>query len=228
MEEDSDPLLLSEDLEFDDDDLFEEACDKCCEIISKVPLLKLDASVSTPVVLLPCRHKAHFGCIGNKSKLCPKCPSIDDLEKEGYYISPTFDGASKKRKRKDDSRKSTRGTKAQTIIRELSIRPASEVSIGAPPEDSDMRKVLNQFHKLYYEIDDAEKIGDRTNRDLVRFYFRFGRALSERLAILLQSNPSQTVHTKLNKEVKEKLPENANNGMVCKRTDTARKIYDIF
>ncbi len=89
-----------------------------------------------------------------------QCLSIDDLEKEGYYISPTFDGASKKRKRKDDSRKS-RGTKAQTIIRELSIRPAREVSIGAPPEGSDMKKVSNQFHKLYYEIDDAEKNGIR-------------------------------------------------------------------
>jgi len=54
------------------------------------------------------------------------------------------------------------------------------------------------------------------------------KALSERLAILLQSNPPQTAHTKLNKEVKEKLPKNANNGMVRKRTDTARKIYDIF
>ncbi|CAG8603359.1 4808_t:CDS:2 [Funneliformis mosseae] len=165
--DDSDPLLPSEDFEFDDD-LFEETCDKCSEVISKVPLLRLDASVSTPVVLLPCRHKAHFGCIGNKNKLCPKCLSIDDLEKEGYYISPTFDGAFKKRKRKDDSRKSTRGTKAQTMIRELSIRLASEVSIGAPPKDSDMGKVSNQFHKLYYEIDDAEKNGDQTNRDLLR------------------------------------------------------------
>ncbi|GET63226.1 hypothetical protein RhiirA1_428250 [Rhizophagus irregularis] len=35
-------------------------------------------------------------------------------------------------------------------------------------------------------------------------------------------------HTKLNKEVKEKLPKNANNGMMHKRTDTARKIYNIF
>src|SRR5581483_5779028 len=87
MEEDSDPFL--EDLEFDNDDLFEETCDKCSEVISKVPLLRLDAFVSTPVVLLPCRHKAHFECIGDKSKLCPKCPSINDLEKEGYYISPT-------------------------------------------------------------------------------------------------------------------------------------------
>jgi len=80
---------------------------------------------------------------------------LNYLEKEGYYISPTFNKASKKRKRKDDSRKFTKGTKAQTIIRELSICPASKVSIGTSPEDSNMRKVSNQFHKLYYEIDDA-------------------------------------------------------------------------
>ena len=54
------------------------------------------------------------------------------------------------------------------------------------------------------------------------------KALSERLAILLQSNPPQTAHTILNEEVKEKLPGNVNKGMVRKRTDTARKIYDIF
>ena len=65
----------------------------------------------------------------------------------------------KKRKRKNDSRKSSRGTKAQIIICELSIRSAREVSIGAPSEGSDMKKVSNQFHKLYYEIDDAEKNG---------------------------------------------------------------------
>ena len=44
----------------------------------------------------------------------------------------------------------------------------------------------------------------------------------------MQSNPPQTAHTELNKEVKEKLPKNVNKGMVRKRTDTARKIYDIF
>ncbi|CAB4488020.1 uncharacterized protein OCT59_018940 [Rhizophagus irregularis] len=84
--------------------------------------------------------------------LCPKCPSIDDLEKEGYYISPTSNEASKKRKRQGGSRKST----TQTIIRELSIRPPSGISIDAPSEDSDMREVSNQFHKFYYDIDNAE------------------------------------------------------------------------
>ncbi|CAB4422196.1 unnamed protein product [Rhizophagus irregularis] len=87
--------------------------------------------------------------------LCPKCPSIDDLEKEGYYISPTSNEASKKRKRQGGSRKST----TQTIIRELSIRPPSGISIDAPSEDSDMREVSNQFHKFYYGIDNAEKVG---------------------------------------------------------------------
>ncbi|PKC68793.1 hypothetical protein RhiirA1_533946 [Rhizophagus irregularis] len=172
----------------------------CSELLLKVSSVQQNQDIKHVGV---CRHKAHFGCIGNKNKLCSKCPSIDDLEKERYYISSTFDGASKKRKRKDNSRKSTSGTKAQTIICELSIRPARE-----------------------------KKNGDRTNRDLVRFCFRFGKALSERLAILLQSNPPQRKQRiqslTINKEVKDKLPENANNGMVRKRTDTARKIFDIF
>ncbi len=44
----------------------------------------------------------------------------------------------------------------------------------------------------------------------------------------MQNNPLQTAYTKLNKEVKKKLSENVNKHMVCKRTDTVRKIYDIF
>src|SRR5579871_6048409 len=52
--DDSDPLLPSPD--FDDIDSFEETCDKCFEVIFKVPLSRVDASVSTPVVLLSCKH----------------------------------------------------------------------------------------------------------------------------------------------------------------------------
>ncbi|PKY52687.1 hypothetical protein RhiirA4_497243 [Rhizophagus irregularis] len=63
---------------------------------------------------------------------------------------------------------------------------------------------------LYYDIDVAEMSGDKANRELVRFYFQFGKALSKRLAILLQSNLPQTAHTRLNKEVKE---ENINGAM---------------
>ncbi len=134
----------------------------------------------------------------------------------------------RKRKRQEGTHKSSRGTKAQTIIRELSVFPDSGPSISAPSESSDMGEVLNQLHKLYYNIDIAETNGDKANRDLVHFYFQFGKALSRRLAILLQSNPPQTAHTILNEEVKEKLLGNVNKDMVRKRTDTARKIYDIF
>ena len=83
----------------------------------------------------------------------------------------------RKRRRQEGKRKSTRGTKAQIIIRELSEFPINKLSI-----------VSNQLHKLYYDIDVAEKKGDQTNRDAVLNYFRFGKALSERLATLLQKN----------------------------------------
>ncbi len=83
-----------------------------------------------PVILLPYKYKIHFEYIDNKHKLCSKYLSIDNLEKEGYYILPFFNETSKKRKRKDGScKKSTRNTKVQIIIHELFIRPVNEVSI---------------------------------------------------------------------------------------------------
>jgi len=112
MKEDNNLLLLSEDFEFDNnDDLFEKAYDKYSKVISKVPLLRFNAFISILIILLPCRYKAHFKCIDNKSKLYSKCPSIDDLEKEGYYILLIFNKATKKKKRKDDLHKSTKGYK---------------------------------------------------------------------------------------------------------------------
>lgn len=92
-----------------------------------------------------------------------------------------------------------------------------------------MKDVSNQLYKLYYDIDAAEKKGDQTNRDTVLNYFRFEKALSECLAELMQKkNPPQTAYTKLNEEVRERLPTHMNKSVVCRRVDTARKIYDIF
>ncbi len=106
-----------------------------------------------------------------------KCLSIDDFKKKGYYISHSFNKIFKKRKRKDDLRKSIKGTKMQTIICKLFIHLTSKVSISIPFKDFDMRKVLNQFYKLYYEIDNTKKSEDQANRDIVYFYFRFEKVL---------------------------------------------------
>ncbi|CAG8638681.1 2840_t:CDS:2, partial [Diversispora eburnea] len=75
-----------------------EICSKCFEAISP--------ELSKPVVLLTCKYVIHFECIGNKHNLCPKCPSADDLEKEGYYISPGIsinEVPKKKRKKPEDN-----------------------------------------------------------------------------------------------------------------------------
>ena len=82
-----------------------------------------------------------------------------------------------------------------------------------------MDEVSNQFHKLYFNVDVAERKGDRGNQEVIQCYFWFGKALSDRLAVLLKSNPPQTAHTKLNKEVKEKLLGNTKDAMVHKRTE---------
>jgi hypothetical protein len=193
-------------------------CAKCSVEISAEP--------SEPVVLLPCKHMVHFECIdNNKRKLCPGCLTDYELEKEGYYISPE---TPRKRRRQEGERRSTRGTKAQTIIRELSVFTLNELSISAPSEALNMEDVSNQLHKLYYNIDVAEKKGDQTNRDAVLNYFHFGKALSEHLAKLMQKNPPQTAHTKLNEEVRERLSTRVEKTVVRRRVDTARKIYDIF
>ncbi|CAJ0749652.1 332_t:CDS:2 [Entrophospora sp. SA101] len=132
------------------------------------------------------------------------------------------------KEKKEDARRDTRksrpkrATKPKAIIQELSVvSTSSGPSISAPSETTNIGEISNQFHKLYYDVDIAEKKGDQENRDVIQCYFRFGRALSERLAVLLMNNPPQTARTKLNKEVKEKLPKK-------NRTDTARKIYDVF
>ncbi|CAG8721760.1 12161_t:CDS:2, partial [Ambispora leptoticha] len=138
----------------------------------------------------------------SERKLCPECPSINDLEKEGYYISPTVlvnETPKKKRKiQEGDTHKSRpkRATKPKAIIQELSVASTSSgPSISTPSETTNIGEISNQFHKLYYDVDIAEKKGDQENRDVIQCYFRFGRALPERLAVLLKNNPPQTAHT---------------------------------
>ncbi|CAG8718198.1 14934_t:CDS:1, partial [Dentiscutata heterogama] len=91
-------------------------------------------------------------------KLCPECPSIDDLEKEGYYISPiVLANETPKKKRKMQEKdthksKSKRATKPKAIIRELSVASTSSgPSISAPSETTNIGEISNQFHKLYYD-----------------------------------------------------------------------------
>jgi len=202
----------------DSDPVQSNKCAKCSLEISTEP--------SEPLVTFPCcKHIVHFECIEINRKLCPKCPTNHDLEKEGFYISPEIP---RKRRRQEGGQKTARGSKAQTILRELSVFTLDELSINAPSEALNMQDVSNQLHKMYYDIDVAEKKGDQANRDVVLNYFRFGKALSERLAVLLQKKPPQTAHTDLNSEVQDKLPDHMNKSMVRKRVDTARKIYDIF
>ncbi|CAG8551357.1 2153_t:CDS:2 [Diversispora eburnea] len=92
-------------------------------------------------------------------KLCSK---LDDLKKEGYYVSPgiSINEAPNKKKKKEKGNvyenKPKKISKPQAMIRELSVVPISdELSITISGRN---------IHCLYCEVDDIEKKGDRTNR----------------------------------------------------------------
>ncbi|GET01908.1 hypothetical protein GLOIN_2v1734378 [Rhizophagus clarus] len=104
------------------------------------------------------------------------------------------------------------------------MRPRLETSkseeIATGNQTSIMMSVIH--HHIYF-----------LNLDHIR------KVLSERLAILLQSNPPQMAYTKLNKEVKEKLPENVNKHMISvqdkltetnlrKRKERGKKVFRLF
>ncbi|CAG8628491.1 4543_t:CDS:1, partial [Ambispora gerdemannii] len=141
-----------------------EICSKCSETIFP--------GHSKPVVLLTCKHVIHFECIGNKRNLCPKCSSTDDLEKEGYYISPDIsvnEAFKKKRKRQEDNTHENKPKESQnrkTLFELLVVPIFDEPSITVPSEEFNMEEISNKFHRLYYEVDDIEKKGDRTNREV--------------------------------------------------------------
>ncbi|CAI2188859.1 17718_t:CDS:2, partial [Funneliformis geosporum] len=81
-------------------------CAKCSQEISTQP--------SEPLVTFPCcKHIVHFECIEINRKLCPKCPTNYDLEKEGFYISPEIP---RKRRRQEGEQKSTRGSRHKPLF----------------------------------------------------------------------------------------------------------------
>ncbi|CAJ0752721.1 591_t:CDS:2 [Entrophospora sp. SA101] len=208
---------------------------------------------------------------------------MDDLEKEGYYISPGIslnEALKKKRKKEEDNvheNKPKKISKPQAMIQELSVIPISnEPSITAPSEDSNMekskspqmsytefnsevrehllknlnnamvRKRTDTARKIY---DVFSKLGENKIQQVKSFtasnFSDLTRTMIQELSVIPISNePSITApsedsnmekskspqmsYTEFNSEVREHLLKNLNNAMVRKRTDTARKIYDVF
>ncbi|CAG8565078.1 1262_t:CDS:2, partial [Paraglomus occultum] len=113
---------------------------------------------------------------------------------------------------------------------------AVEEDIGDLAEALKPGNTPKGFLLLYENIDQAEKLLARSERNVIRTkkevilsYYQFGKADAEKLNELLNiSIPLCTAQNKIVADVKKLLPSGTSVNVIKRRIATARKIYDIF
>jgi hypothetical protein len=105
--------------------------------------------------------------------------------------------------------------KDDSINQELSFPTQS-------PEDS--------YTHLYKEIVKAETQNDSASQKVLFCYFQFGKKIAERLDYYKNEKKyrDRMAQSKVDKEIKEQLPEGVTDTTRWKQTERARKIYELF
>ncbi|CAJ0923817.1 12201_t:CDS:2 [Entrophospora sp. SA101] len=83
------------------------------------------------------------------------------------------------------------------------------------------------FFDLYLKISNAEKQNDNVRHELIRSYYYFGEELEKRLT-QYKDLPEHKAQKKINNEVRDQLPKEISKPTIRKKTERARKVYDLF
>jgi hypothetical protein len=82
---------------------------------------------------------------------------------------------------------------------------------------------------LYSKITNVEEKHENSNQDVIHAYYFFGEALSQRLDFFHKKSKEEYEAQRLvNDEVREQLPKEVTKTALQKKTERARKIYDLF
>ena len=65
------------------------------------------------------------------------------------------------------------------------------------------------------------------NRDVIKSYYNFGKALGDRYDHYKKNNLKRTAQALINREVRNQLPDSVNDDLLRKK-EWALKIYDLF
>ncbi|RIA96146.1 hypothetical protein C1645_755849 [Glomus cerebriforme] len=133
----------------------------------------------------------------------------------------TEKSSSKKQKASNKERDSTTLKKLIKELKDDSINQELTFATQSP-EDS--------YTYLYKEIVNAETQNDTASQNVLICYFQFGKKISERLDYYKNEKKyrDRMAQNKVDKEIKEQLPEEVNDTTRWKQTERARKIYDLF
>lgn len=164
-------------------------------------------------------------------------PDASNKKRSNEVVDTTTSKKSKKDNRPEDS------NVLKKLIRELSIGTpkASEVkeresiynmsqqerdSAGGAVEDATSKS--STFLSLYCKIINAEGKLEVSNQEVIRAYYYLGEALSRRLDYHKKTKEEHEAQRLVNDEVRDQLPKEITKTTLWKKTERARKIYDLF
>jgi hypothetical protein len=82
-----------------------------------------------------------------------------------------------------------------------------------------MEEGVGSFFDLYNAIVKMEEQAEIASRDVIKSYFNFGKALTERFDYYMNANPKRTSQVLVNEEVREQLPVSVSDDSLRKRKE---------
>ncbi|CAB5368865.1 unnamed protein product [Rhizophagus irregularis] len=167
---------------------------------------------------------------------------VDEEDNEESARREETSSNSKGKKRANEATDSSSSKKAKqttdedsrvlkNLIRELSI---GSLKVSEVREKEGIFRLQQEvgnssiFLTLYSKITNAEERHENSNQDVIQAYYLFGEALNRRLEHHKKTKEDHEARESVNDEVRKQLPKEVTKNALRKRTEKARKIYDLF
>ncbi|CAI2189293.1 8606_t:CDS:1, partial [Funneliformis geosporum] len=112
--------------------------------------------------------------------------------------------------------------KLKKMIEELSSEMPQDQEVI---EDSMLR---GDFFVLFDVIIKMEERIENVNRDILKSYFNFGKALDDCFNRYKKDNPNCTAQALVNKKVRKQLSDTVSDNTLRKKKERALKIFELF
>ena len=84
------------------------------------------------------------------------------------------------------------------------------------------------FFDLYFKITNAEERNEKARHELIIAYYHYEEELEKRLVHYREGYEEHEALKKLYDEVKDQLPKEVTKNAIRKKSNRARKVYDLF
>ncbi|CAG8690731.1 11006_t:CDS:1 [Funneliformis mosseae] len=164
-----------------------------------------------------------------ESTLPEKTDSASNSKSKKQANENMDSSASKKFKKRDLDENSNI---LKRLIRELSS-DTTQISVikekkGLQRESMQEDRSTQIFFDLYFKITNAEERNEKARHELIIAYYHYGEELEKRLVHYREGYKEHEALKKLYDEVKDQLPKEVTKNAIRKKSNRARKVYDLF